>query len=366
MSNDPEPAPPATAEGQKRFPCGQCGAQLQFQPGSTALKCEYCGFENPIPQSDVEIQELDYQAHLARLAETKETQEHTALKCDACGAEIDKPATVEALSCPFCGTHIVATAKSRRLLKPQSLLPFKLASAEARTLYKQWLRTRWFAPGALKLYARQEQSLRGLYVPYWTYDSQTISRYTGQRGEHYYVTVGSGKNQRRERRTRWYPASGVVRNSFNDILVLASRSLPREYTDQLEPWDLANLTAYEDAYLSGFTAENYQIELGEGFETAKTIMDERIRESVRRDIGGDEQRILSVQTQYNDITFKHLLLPVWLSAYRFRDKTYRFLVNARTGEVQGERPYSWIKITLFVLTLLTLVAAVVWFIVSRQ
>jgi hypothetical protein len=140
-----------------------------------------------------------------------------------------------------------------------------------------------------------------------------------------------------------------VWNAFDDILILASRSLPKKYADRLEPWDLESLEPYGDAYLSGFRAESYRVTLREGFEEARTVMDSTIRSSVRRDIGGDHQRIHSIRTQYDDITFKHILLPVWISAYRFREKVYRFLVNARTGEVQGERPWSWVKIALAVL-----------------
>jgi hypothetical protein len=157
--------------------------------------------------------------------------------------------------------------------------------------------------------------------------------------------------------------SGEVFNRFDDVLVMASRSLPDKYARALEPWDLQNLQPYRDAYLSGFRAESYQINLPEGFELAKEIMADAIHATICRDIGGDHQRVTSVNTFYDRITFKHLLLPVWLSAYRYRGKTYRFLVNARTGEVQGERPYSWIKITLAILAAVPFVAALAYFIV---
>jgi len=203
-----------------------------------------------------------------------------------------------------------------------------------------------------------------MYVPYWTYDSDTTSFYRGQRGEHYwetqhYTTRQNGKTvhkTRRVRKTRWYPASGTVWGSFDDVLVLASNSLPRKYTEKLEPWDLHNLVPYKDEYLSGFRAESYHVDLADGFEYARGIMDVQIRRLVRRDIGGDEQRISSVRTQYDRITFKHILLPIWISAYRYKNTTYRFLVNGRTGEVQGERPWSWVKIMLLVIGLLALVA----------
>ena len=95
-------------------------------------------------------------------------------------------------------------------------------------------------------------------------------------------------------------------------------------------------------------------------------MDARIRVLVCRDIGGDEQRIHSVKTQHDNVTFKHILLPVWISAYRYQNQVYRFLVNARTGEVQGERPYSWVKITLLVLAILAAVGIAVLMVQSSS
>jgi hypothetical protein len=108
--------------------------------------------------------------------------------------------------------------------------------------------------------------------------------------------------------------------------------------------DLESLVGYDPSYLSGFRTERYQVDLGQGFERAKQVMDTRIRVAVNRDIGGDHQRVHSVSTQHDSITFKHILLPLWISAYKMGEKTYRFLVNARTGEVQGERPWSVAKI----------------------
>ncbi len=364
----------AEARAAKRFPCRQCGAKVVFVPGTAVLRCEYCGHENAIPQSDEQIEELDFRGHLGRLAEQAETVERRGLKCTACAAEIVPDAAEQALDCPFCGSNLVAVSGSRRLIKPRSLLAFKVTSGAARAAFWRWIRGLWFAPSALKRFARLEAALRGLYVPAWTYDSRTTSRYSGMRGDDYWVseTYTVTRNGRTEtqtrmvRRTRWTPVSGVVFNEFDDVLVLASRSLPEEKAAALEPWDLANLVPYDDAYLSGFSAESYQVDLPEGFERAKVIMRGRIEATIRVDIGGDHQRIHSVRTQYDNVTFKHILLPMWISAYRFRDRVYRVLVNARTGEVQGERPWSWIKITAVVLAAAAAAGAAAWWLARNR
>lgn len=359
--SQPEPSPALTPPAARQFDCQQCGAKLTYQPGTRSLACGYCGHENAIPETSQSVAEIDYRATLLELAGSGETEAHTTVKCSTCGAEIDKPPTLEALKCPFCGAGIVDVGRSRRHIKPQALLPFNIDRRQATARFHAWLKSLWFAPTAVKRFSRIEHKLSGVYTPYWTFDSDTVSHYTGERGDHYYVTVGAGKNRRRERRTRWRSASGVVSRRFDDVLILASQSLPKQYAEALAPWDLAKLVPYADEFLAGFQAERYTVELAEGFDLARGVMDAEIRALVRQDIGGDEQRIHSLHTEHSNITFKHLMLPVWISAYRFRRKVYRFLVNARTGEVQGERPYSWIKITAALLTLVGAVAATIWY-----
>jgi DNA-directed RNA polymerase subunit RPC12/RpoP len=356
-----------TASGT-RFPCGQCGAELSYAPGTTLLTCAYCGFDNPIDDGPAArpVAEQDYAAHLRALADEHDQVTVTTVKCGACGAETDKPPHLDALECVFCGADIVATESTGRIIPPRSLLPFHVTAERAHAEFRAWIRGLWFAPSRLKRYARSGGRMQGVYVPYWTYDAVAISDYTGRRGEHYwvtetYTTTQNGKRvtrTRQVRKTRWYPAAGRVRNDFDDLLVVASHSLPPAHAQRLEPWDLENLVPYRDDYLAGFRAERYQVDLASGFAAAQERMEDPIRATIRRDIGGDVQSIHSVDTRYHDVTFKHLLLPVWISAYRFREKVYRTLVNARTGEVQGERPWSAWKIVFAVLAALAVIGVV--------
>jgi len=359
----------ATVTQERRFPCGQCGAKLEFAPGRGALTCPYCGHVNPIARPMEAIEELDFHAALAELERQAPTQRSTTLKCGACGALTDKPEDVTATACPFCGSDIVTSETTQSRIQPKSLLPFQIKREEADGAFRQWLGRLWFAPSKLKRFAATDRRLSGMYVPYWTYDCATTSRYTGQRGDDYTTTetvyVNGKLVTRTVVRTRWSSVSGEVENSFDDLLVVASHSLPNEYTVKLEPWDLERLVPYADEYLSGFRAESYQVSLGDGFVVAQGMMKPTIEETICADIGGDHQRISSIDTSYRDITFKHILLPIWISAYRYHDKVYRFLVNARTGEVQGERPYSAWKITGFVLMLLAIGGAIALIVSQR-
>jgi predicted RNA-binding Zn-ribbon protein involved in translation (DUF1610 family) len=360
---------------ERQFPCQNCGADMAYEPGTVAMNCPYCSTENEISDSDDVVSELDYYEALERAMSAQEIVEQEAsFKCSGCAAESAFDARITATQCPFCGTSMVKSDTPRKLIRPRSLLPFVVEDEKARSLRDSWLSGLWFAPGDLKKRAREADSLSGIYVPYWTYDSETDSRYTGQRGEHYwvtntYTTRQNGKTvtrTRRVRKTRWYSASGRVHNRFDDVLILASESLPHKITEKLEPWDLENLVPYDERFIGGFLAESYQVDLDDGFSLAQEIMDAAIRSSIRSDIGGDEQRIHSVNTHYDDITFKHVLLPIWVSAYRYRKKVYRFVVNGRSGEVQGQRPWSFWKISGLALALALIIAAVTYFVTESQ
>ncbi|HWY33491.1 MAG TPA: hypothetical protein VNX68_02520, partial [Nitrosopumilaceae archaeon] len=235
-------------------------------------------------------------------------------------------------------------------------------------LFLTWVGSLWFAPNDLKSYAsRTHEKLNGMYLPYWTYDSDTSSDYTGERGVYYYVTESytddKGDTQTQEvQKVAWTFVSGYVSNKFDDVLVCASNALPDKLTRTLEPWDLPELVNYDDGFLSGFKTESYQVDVKSGFDVAKKVMEVEISKTVTKDIGGDLQRVNNINTKYDNITFKHILLPMWISAYRYSDKVYRFMINARTGEVQGERPYSAMKIFLFVLSILIVIAAIIFFV----
>ena len=290
------------------------------------------------------------------------------VQCQSCGAKsIFTPPEV-AGRCEFCGAQIVAQPQSADpILTPGGLLPFRVTQPQAAAGLKQWISSRWLAPNDLKRFA-QPEAIHGVYIPFWTYDTNTTTDYTGQRGEHYWETqtyyeTDSKGNQvqrtRQVRHTRWYSAAGRVTASFDDVLIPATLSLSPARLAALEPWDFESLRSYDPAFLSGFKAQRYQVDLAQGFERAKEAIAPAIEHNVCNDIGGDEQRIDELSTDYSEITFKHLLLPVYAGAYSYNGKVYQILVNGRTGEIQGERPYSVWKIALLVLAILIVVLIIV-------
>lgn len=368
-------ADPAVSE-HSTFPCTSCGADLEFAPGQSALKCPHCGTQNDITPTGEAVDELDYAATIDSLRDQADTVDAIIVHCDSCGANVTFDEGVTSQSCPFCGSNVVAAQQSKRLLKPKSLLPFQLSAEQSRDRFARWLKSRWFAPSDLKRIASLEAiqlgkgvhsaskggtQLVGIYLPYWTFDARCVTPYSGQRGDNYTVTVGSGKNRRTQTRIRWSFRSGTVHNTFDDVLTPGSLTLPPSLLNKLGNWDTKALVPFDARYLAGFRAESYAIELPAAFIVAKEIMLDIVRATIRRDIGGDHQRITSMHPQMSAITFKHVLLPIWVSTFRYKGKLYRFLVNARTGQISGERPYSAWKITLAVLGGLAIAGMIAFF-----
>lgn len=406
----------------KAFPCGECGAQLAYSPGTDRLRCPYCGTENrvgapraPLPDApsadggsgaeagprprpwDADFDprawkgdglvveeeagtpvggalfERDLEEAL-RAVETAETdgealETTTTTRCPGCGAEVTLGAEKLAADCPFCATPLAKEpTHDHRHPAPQGLLPFALEEREAKDRLKAWLRGLWFAPNGLKKWAEANRPLRGVYVPHYTFDAAGRARYRGQRGDAYYVTRRVTRNGKsateRVRRIRWTSVSGHVAESFDDVLVPASATLTefgKKATVHSPEWDLQGMQSYETAYLSGFDAEAPSLRLAAGFDQAADAMEDWLRQLAKRDIGGDEQRVLQLSAHFDRVTFKHVLLPVWLASYRWRNAPYRVVVNARTGKVVGQRPWSRWKIALAVLLALIAIGAAVYF-----
>lgn len=375
----PAPAPAAgdTPAEEHRFACPQCGADMRFAAGGdaaggAAMVCDHCGHIEaiaPAPGAHQAIAEMDFRRAIeARLPEAEiETGRYSS--CPNCGAEVAFDPAVHATECPFCATPVVADTGAGRHIKPAALAPFVLTEQQARAAMTGWLGSLWFAPAGLRDYARKGRAMQGVYVPFWTYDADTASAYQGRRGTIHHearrvqVRDAQGRMRSEVRQVatiRWAPASGRVARVFDDVLVLASRSLPERHTAALQPWDLTALRPYRPEYLAGFRAEGYTISLQEGMTEARARMDRMIERDVRFDIGGDRQEIDRIETRLGAVTFKHILLPVWLAAYRYRGRSYRFVVNGQTGRVQGERPWSAVKIAVAVILGAALAALAAW------
>jgi DNA-directed RNA polymerase subunit RPC12/RpoP len=375
-----EPVAKRLPPAGRKFPCAKCGARLDFDPSIRELKCPYCGHREVIEPSGKHVEERDWDDYWQNHSKDQVTLpgRSSQVTCTGCGAVVLLQDNVATDQCPYCATHLENQPESAKdMIAPGALLPFVVSHRQAIDAFSDWIARRWFAPSSLQQFANLGK-LTGVYVPFWTYDSMTYTHYTGERGddytetesytdtEMYTETDADGNSVTRSRpvtrtrqvtKTRWSSVSGEVDHFFDDILIYASQSLPEELVGKLEPWQLEELDDFKAEYLSGFQTERYTIGLRDGFGKAREIMDAEIRGLCRQDIGGDHQRLETVRTQHVGITFKHILLPVWLAAYRYYDQPYQILINGRSGRVAGTRPYSWVKILLLVLFIIAMILA---------
>lgn len=334
-----------------RFPCGKCGADVEYAPG-VGLQCPFCGHGPGEPRNaDQVIEELDFSTYLERSEKGFAAPESQQVKCQGCGATAEVAADAMSAACAFCGSPVVVEPHGEDVIRPEGVVPFKVGKQEVVDRFKKWVGGLWFAPNALKKLARNDQ-VQGVYRPHFTFDAHTISFYQGERGEHYQATESytdaQGKSQTRKvQKTRWQPASGRVAKFFDDVLVAAGRPL-----DWSSDYDMKELKPYDPGFLAGWLAERYTRTPELAWPDARAIMDRIIEGLCREDIGGDEQRVSSVKTAVDAIKWKHILLPLYLSSYEYGGKVFRFQCNGQTGQVRGERPYSVVKIVLFVLALL--------------
>lgn len=350
-------------ERTRTYPCVQCGGALVFGIGEQQLKCPNCGNLEPIIEdAGREVVEQDFRGAMAAIhrgafAHTSEIvggpDAEKEVVCQSCGGHTTFRGTLTAVRCPYCATPIqrddIHDAPSR--LAVDGVLPFAVDEKTANEVIDKWINSRWFAPNEFKKYSTTG-SFTSIYAAYFTYDAETTTQYRGQRGDNYTVTVGSGENRRTEVRTRWRHRSGTVRDSFDDVPILANTGFEEKHIRELEPWPTQSAKPFSAEYIAGHLCRTYDDDVEECFRPAKQRIEAGIRETVRRDIGGDHQRISSMSVHYQTLTFKHLLLPIWLLTVMYQQRPFQVFINGVTGEVQGQRPYSVVKIALAVIAAL--------------
>jgi hypothetical protein len=347
---------------------------MDFDAEQGILSCGYCGHTATVPVTQKEIQEYDLESALREMLEapheTGYGDDKRSIKCESCGAVNTVDATVISTECAFCGSNqVVPQEQVAQVVKPESLLPFQVDQGNAVTLFRGWLGRGFFRPSPVKKIAKHaEAKLQGIYLPFWTFDANTSSWWQADAGYYYYVTENywttddEGRRVQRSRQVqkiRWEPAAGSLQLHFDDVLVPASESVERGMVERIYPFDTKELVPYEPGFLSGWGAEAYTIDLRQAWGTGQEIVDGWVYQSCGREVPGDTHRNLRVDTAYSDMTYKHVLFPVWLASYRYKDKVYHFLVNGQTGEVQGQAPISWIRVVLVVIVAVIIITALV-------
>ena len=350
------------ATAQKKFSCPSCGGEAQWNPAKKLLICPFCGTTSPA-QAELSatgqetIVEHDLAAALRGIPDSQRGWQaaKTSVKCQSCQAISVFDAARVGQRCDFCGsTALVPYEEIKEAFRPESLLPMKIAETQVRDSIRRWYGSRWFAPNQLKRAALTD-TVKGLYIPYWTFDAQVHADWTAESGYYYYVTEtytdSQGKTQTRQvQKIRWVPSAGALDHFFDDELVPASRGVQEEMLRKIEPFPTTKeLVPYNAGYLSGWVVERYQIDLVAAAKEAREEMDEELERLCAAQVPGDTHRNLAVRSDYSGQTFKHILVPIWLLTYNYGARNFQVVMNGYTGVIAGKYPKSWIKITLAVL-----------------
>jgi Zn finger protein HypA/HybF involved in hydrogenase expression len=342
------------ATAREKFHCPACGGEANWNPAKQALICPFCGTESPavLQKRDGQtvIVEHDLVEALRNIPDSARGWQAAkmSVRCQSCHAiSVFDPDKI-AQRCEFCGSaQLVPYTEVKDAFRPESLLPLKISEPQARDLIRQWYGRQWLAPNALPKKALTD-TVKGIYLPYWTFDARAHSLWQADSGTYYYVREG-GKTQRR---VRWTPAAGELSHVFDDALVPASLGVDASKLRRIEPFPTSALIPYDAGYLAGWTVERYQIDLVAAATRARQQMEAELRRLCAAAVPGDTQRNLRVQSTFSDQRFKHILVPVWLMTYTYGAKSYQVVVNGVTGEMAGSRPWSWIKILLLAIVIL--------------
>jgi predicted RNA-binding Zn-ribbon protein involved in translation (DUF1610 family) len=352
----------AVADARAKFACPACGGEAVWNPARQALVCPFCGTVSPARIDDAgAIVEHDLAAALRALPDSARgfLPDARQVRCQSCNAISVLDASRQAQNCPFCGSaQLVPYTETKPAFRPESVLPFRIAETAARDAIRRWYGRLWLAPSALKKRALTD-TVRGVYLPYWTFDAHVEADWTAEAGHYYYesetVFVNGQPRVRQVQKVRWKPAAGHVSHFFDDDLVCASVGVQPGLIRAIEPFPTKELKPYDAAYVAGWVVERYQIDLVGGAQRAREDMNARLQTMCASQVPGDTYRNLAVRPDYSQQTFKHILAPAWLLQYSYGARRFQCVMNGVTGALSGQYPKSPWKIALLVLVVIVVI-----------
>ncbi len=346
-----------------QYECENCGSNMVYDPETKSLFCKSCKTTISFDVEEFIIKENDLLSQLAIEKEISidENSSENEICCKNCGAVSIFDGEVFSDKCIYCGSSYVYTKDNDNYIKAEYVLPFEVSETMLRGILEKFGKKNFFMNKEFKEHLTKGEVF-GVYIPYWTYDTGTTSIYNAMRGDYYYIPVTKivdGKSvTTMERRTRWTRVQGSYKLFFDDIVVSGVNKEDFIYQNLANTFNTKAVVPYDSKYLLGFSARKYDVEVKDGWETAKELSKPGIEGGIRTVIGGDTVKNLNYVSEYNDVTFKHTLLPVWISTYNFKEKVYRITINGQMGKVVGKYPLSYGRIAL--VTILSIIALIVF------
>jgi uncharacterized Zn finger protein (UPF0148 family) len=343
----PETAPPATALKARRMVCPQCGGNLRSDGGR--VRCAYCGYQSTLLEAmkrgvvrDATVDEQDFAITLATGAGHTRPQGMRALACETCRAEFVLGPGVLSLTCPYCGSSYVAkTGDERSLIAPEGVVPFAVDRDAAGRAFRAWLDEHKLPRDV------ESGGVFGLYLPVWTFDVGGILRWRRQVSRRDWmemdepgikISLGQGMRLEVDSTPAEDVETGELPIDFDDLLVAASHTLPKDLMSILQDYDLSGVVPYRPSYLADQPAEIYDVPVSDASLVAR---EQALRASQRRlaaklSLFGRNLQLDSSRMMI--YAYKLILLPLWVTRYRMEDVYYRGVINGQTGTVHGQTP----------------------------
>ncbi len=288
---------------------------------------------------DFAIDEIDYHGFLESIEKKADKYQLQTVKCNNCGTTSTIDVTKTDNTCPYCADDLeIGRISEDAVISPWGMVPFQLEAFKAKEIIRKALKKKWFKPLGFNARSLLLHHFQAVYIPFWTFDCKMKLGYVGKRGDE----VRQGDTVI----TYWTDVTGNIDYFFDDIVVAASGKATNDFIKGLAPWDLSGLEPYSLEKVSGAVVEKYQVDVKGGMALAEEKIHEAMELFIRTDIGGEMQEINRVWADYEGITFKHILLPVYTAAYQFRGKSYPLVVDGKTGKFFGKVPKSLIKIAM--------------------
>ena len=326
----PVPVPNETSQDTK---CPSCGGTLSFDPATGGLVCNFCGNHVEL-KTTIADQNTGY---------TLEDLQHNGghriqygvkrIICGTCGGSfVAETSSISGL-CPYCGSNsITESTETAGVLEPTGIVPFKIDKENAQAIFKQWISARRFAPMDITKNA-QITDLVGVYVPYWVFDCDTYTPYSGKFGK----TYGSGDDQY----TKYHKSSGVCQMPVKNLTVMASARLEKDsFWKSVSKFNFDLTKTYDANLLSGFWSESYTVDGVSAWQTAMNRIYEMIRRRIKGIEDADVIARIDMTPQAGNIRAKYVLAPIWITSFDYHGTVYRVLVNGQTGDIVGTWPKS--------------------------
>ena len=338
------------------FKCPACTAPLHFSEETGRLECDYCGSSFSVEEMESRSAEKEQQAAEAfekAAAEAKADagkwdgpsgqdswgEDGAHLKtysCPSCGAELICDEATAATSCPYCGNNTIIPGQFRGALKPELVIPFRIGKEDAVKALKAHYKGKPFLP---KSFSDENhiQEIKGIYVPFWLFDGQAEADVSFAATRSTVMVTG----RERITTTRHFDVRRAGTVSFEKIPVDASKKMPDDYMDSLEPFRYDAMVPFSTAYLPGFFADIPDVSIEECSLRAELRATDTAVESMSRQVSGYETCIPTRKdAQLRRGTVRCALLPVWLLSTQWEGQNFLFAMNGQTGKMVSDLPVS--------------------------